>query len=238
MKEVLRFVTRRAPGAGATRIDLHAHSAASFDCTVEPHLVARQCQTLGLEPVFLTDHDTVAGAEALRLESGRAVVTGQEITTSEGELIGLFLRRPVAAGATPTETALRIREQGGLVYLPHPLDPTRASLPAEAIDRLGGHIDVVEVFNGRSPAEANETAADLCRYLGAVAGAGSDAHSLEELGGVCVEIEEFDGPRDFLHKLERARIVRKPGRARLRVEARLRALGERCGSRLSNQEMG
>lgn len=203
------------------RVDMHVHSAASWDGTAAPALVADRCRSLGLGPVFLTDHDTIAGALQLRELDAGAVVVGQEVTTTEGELIGLFLERPIPAQIAPEEAVRQIREQGGLVYLQHPYDRRRHRLSEEAIERLAGQIDIVEVFNGRSRDEDNRRAEDLCEILGAAAGAGSDAHVLDELGGVYVEVPAFVGPRDFLAKLDGARIVRDPGRWRLRLHAAL-----------------
>ena len=82
-------------------------------------------------------------------------------------------------------------------------------------------IDIVEVFNGRSDEKANQLAEDLCGTLGAAPGAGSDAHTLEEIGTAYVEIEDFEGPSDFLVKLRRARIVKGRSKLLLMLEARL-----------------
>src|SRR5579859_2989556 len=111
------------------RVDLHVHSSASWDCDVPPVQVARRCRSLGLGPVFLTDHDTVAGALELRRAGPAGAIAGQEVTTAEGDLIGLFLERPIAPGLSPEEAARRIKAQGGLVYLQHPYDRRRRSLP-------------------------------------------------------------------------------------------------------------
>jgi predicted metal-dependent phosphoesterase TrpH len=201
------------------RVDLHVHSSASFDCTVEPAQVAATCRRLGLAPVFLTDHDSIDGA--LRLRGGERVVVGQEVMTTEGELIGLFLAEVVPAGLTPKEAADRIKGQGGLVYLEHPYDPFRRHLSEDAIEALSDLIDIVEVFNGRSDEKSNRQAEDLCGALGAAPGAGSDAHSSQELGTVYVEMEDFEGAQDFLVKLRAGNIVQRRAKLLLMVEARL-----------------
>lgn len=190
------------------RVDLHLHSSASPDCSVEPERVAERCRQLGLSPVFLTDHNTIRGALRLRAARER-VVAGEEIMTTEGELIGLFLERPIHSGLTPKETALEIRAQGGLVYLEHPYDPFRRHLSETGIEALADLIDIVEVFNARSEEQANRRAEDLCNILGAAPGAGSDAHSLKAIGRVYVEMEDFEGPQDFLAKLRDAKIVKR-----------------------------
>jgi predicted metal-dependent phosphoesterase TrpH len=199
---------------------MHVHSSASFDCEVPPHLVAHRLGGYGLSPVFLTDHDTLDGVLRLRDECAVRVVVGQEITTSQGELIGLFLAELIPPGLEPEEAIRRVKAQHGLVYLQHPLDGRRRSLLEGTIERVRDSIDIVEVFNGRSSAEANRRAEDLCAVLGTVAGAGSDAHSLEQIGRVYIELEDFSGPQDFLMKLRAGTIVSEPPRWRMRFEAK------------------
>jgi predicted metal-dependent phosphoesterase TrpH len=185
---------------------MHLHSSASFDCRVPPLEVARRCGQLGLSPIFLTDHDGIDGARSL-VEAGKGAIVGEEILTTEGELIGLFLKEVVPAGLSPEETVAAIKEQGGLVYLEHPYDRGRRHLREEAIERIADQIDIIEVFNGRSEAEVNRRAEELRSTLGVAAGAGSDAHTLREIGSVYLEMEAFDGAQDFLAKLRSGKVV-------------------------------
>lgn len=205
------------------RVDLDLHTSASFDCRVEPHKVLQRCRALGLGPVAVTDHDTIDGALRLAATNPGRLVIGQEITTTHGELIGLFLRERVTSGLTVGEAAMRIKDQGGLVYLQHPYDAFRRHPREEQIEAISDLIDVVEVFNGRSDPAANRRAEELCEILGVVAGAGSDAHTLPELGCVYVEMGEFSGPKHFLRELRDARIVRRPSRLRLWAGAKMRS---------------
>ena len=191
------------------KVDLHVHSSASADCNSEPESVAVRCRRLGLHPVFLTDHNTLAGVHRLRALGEERIVAGEEIMTAAGEIIGLFLKRTVPTGMTPKDTALDIKLQGGLVYLEHPYDPFRRHLSEESIEALSELIDIVEVFNGRSDERTNRRALDLCTILDAAPGAGSDAHSLGEIGSVYLEMEDFAGPEDFLVKLRAATIVKR-----------------------------
>jgi predicted metal-dependent phosphoesterase TrpH len=189
------------------KVDLHFHSSASFDCSVEPRRAGERCRRLGLAPVFLTDHNTIDGALQLRDLQQVAVVVGEEVMTSEGELIGLFLTEVVSPGLSAKETAGRIKAQGGLVYLEHPYDPYRRHLSEEATEEIAELIDIVEVWNGRSDRGINRQAMQLCNALGAAAGAGSDAHILTDIGSVYVEMPEFDGAQDFLEKLRSGKIT-------------------------------
>ena len=134
-----------------------------------------------MSPIFLTDHDVVDGARAL-VESGEDAILGEEILTTEGEIIGLFLKEAVPRRLSPEETVAAIKQQGGLVYLEHPYDPGRRNLREDAIERIAGQIDIVEVVNGRSLAEPNRRAEELRATLGVPGGAGSDAHTLQEIG--------------------------------------------------------
>lgn len=202
------------------RVDLHVHSSASFDSKTPPAEVARRCRALGLGPVALTDHDTIDGALALRA-LGHDVIVGQEITTTEGELIGLFLNRTIPKGLTPDRAVERIRKQGGLVYLEHPYDVRRRRLREEAIERLADEIDIVEVWNGRSSEEDNRRADELRATLGAAGAAGSDAHRPDEIGRAYVELEPFEGAQDFLEKLREGRVVIEPNRLLMRARALL-----------------
>lgn len=207
------------------RVDLHVHSSASFDCSVDPSLIVRRSRELGLGPVCLTDHNTISAASAVhRASPPGSVIVGEEILTTDGEIIGLFLQRAIPPAMTVQKTVREIRSQGGIVYLPHPLDSTRPSLSASGIDSVVEDLDVIEVFNGRSSASSNRVAKELCRNLGAVPASGSDAHSLKEIGGTFVEMERFTGAADFLTKLERAATPTRPHRLRVRIEASVRRL--------------
>lgn len=198
------------------RVDLHMHSSASDDCEISPERMADAARRLGFSPLVLTDHNTIAGALQLR-ESGVPVVVGQEITTADGELIGLFLEHAVQRGLPAAETVRWIKEQGGLVYVQHPYDRYRNHLREEALERIAADVDIVEVFNARCDDEANRLAAELRTTLGAAAGAGSDAHQVEDVGAVCVEMDSFDDARTFLRSLREGRIVERPGRLRHRI---------------------
>jgi predicted metal-dependent phosphoesterase TrpH len=153
----------------------------------------------------LTDHDGIDGARTL-VDAGEPAIIGEEILTTEGELIGLFLKTAVPRGLSPEETVVAIKDQGGLVYLEHPYDVSRRRLREEAIERIASSIDIVEVFNGRSQPEANRRAEELRSTLGVPGGAGSDSHTLGEIGGAYMEMEPFGRPADFLDKLRDARI--------------------------------
>ena len=145
------------------------------------------------------------------------MIVGQEITTSDGEVIGLFLEEPVPRDLPATETVRAIKAQGGLVYVQHPYDRYRKHLREETLEQIADDVDIVEVFNARCDDEANRRARDLRATLGAAAGAGSDAHDVEDIGTVYIEMDPFDDAPTFLRSLREGRIVERPGRVGLRV---------------------
>src|SRR5204863_772907 len=111
-------------------------------------------------------------------DRGLIVIPGEEVkTATEGEVIGLFLEREIPRGMSFAETVAAIREQGGLVYVPHPFDRLHSIPGAATLHRHLAEIDVFEVYNARLLFEAyNEEALRFARKYGLTAAAGSDAH--------------------------------------------------------------
>ena len=169
----------------------------------------------GLGAIAVTDHNVFGGAlEALELSRGRGlvVIPGEEVKTDgQGEVIGLFLEREIPRGMSFADTVAAIREQSGLVYIPHPFDrmhaiPDPATLHAHLAD-----IDVFEVYNARLLLDAyNDEALRFARKYNLTMGAGSDAHVLQGVGTGAVRMRRFDGPEEFLISLRYAEILRRP----------------------------
>jgi predicted metal-dependent phosphoesterase TrpH len=195
----------RGPDAGV-RVDLHSHTMWSGDSTTTPDELATAVVVARIDVLCITDHNTIAGAVELA-EPGRLpcrVVVGEEVRTRAGEIIGLFLSERIPAGVSPVEAAGAIREQGGIVYVPHPFDPMRHNLAPAALDELvaAGFVDVLEVFNAKtSLAHLNDRARAYADEHGLAHGAGSDAHVPAALGAAYVEVPGFDGAADFVDAL-------------------------------------
>ena len=195
---------------GWVRVDFHSHTMWSGDCTTTPDELHDAVVAAGIDVLCVTDHNTINGAVELETRLPCRVVVGEELRTHAGELIGLFLRERVPLGLTPADAARRIREQGGVVYVPHPFDPMRSNLQTPALAELAaaGLLDAVEVKNAKTSLEhLNEQAATFAHQHGLAAGAGSDAHVPDAIGAAYVEMPDFDGPRDFLDALRDARVV-------------------------------
>jgi predicted metal-dependent phosphoesterase TrpH len=195
---------------GWVRVDMHTHTMWSGDSTTLPQEVEAAVVDAGIDVLCVTDHQAIAGARRLAEVLPCRVVIGEEVVTTAGELIGLFLTERVAPGMTPDDTARAIRDQGGLVYVPHPFDPMRRMLAERAIDRLveAGMVDAIEVRNAKTSIESlNRRAAAYAHEHGLAAGAGSDAHVPGAIGAAYVEVPDFDGPIAFVDALGVGRVV-------------------------------
>ncbi len=192
------------------RVDLHSHTMWSGDSTTTPDELEQAVIDTGIDVLCLTDHNAIKGAVELSDRLPCRVVVGEELRTHAGEIIGLFLRERVPFGLTPAAAAREIRDQGGLVYVPHPFDPMRRNLAEAALDALvaEGLVDAIEVRNAKTSLESlNRRAAEYAAAHGLLAGAGSDAHVPLAIGAAYVEMPDFDGPGSFLESLSSARVV-------------------------------
>lgn len=182
----------------------------SGDATTTPDELAEAVESTGIDVICITDHGTVNGALELAEGLPCRVVVGQEVRTRSGEVIGLFLTERLPFGTTAEEAAERAHAQGGLVYVPHPFDPTRHCLREDVLRGLigAGSVDALEVFNAKtSLAHLNEKALELARQHGLPGGAGSDAHEPSAVGAAYVEMPDFDGPASFLASLAQGTVV-------------------------------
>jgi len=193
------------------RVDCHLHTALSGDAVTSIDELAERVEQERLDVVFITDHNVTAAAVAAAERGiGARVIVGEEIRTQDGDVIGLFLTDRVPYVLPLAEAIAKIRERGGLVYLPHPFDPGRSTLKPAISERLcaDGIADVVEVFNAKiEDQQHNVQAAKLAARYDLPGGAGSDAHDPDGIGAAYLEMPDFDGPADFLAALRHASVV-------------------------------
>jgi predicted metal-dependent phosphoesterase TrpH len=190
------------------KLDMHGHTYWSKDSQLALADLERAILRAGLDAVCITDHNEIGGALELAGRGKVRVIPGEEVYTSEGEIIGLFLKEKIPARLSPQETIAAIREQGGIVYIPHPLDRFRGSrLQATALAAVLDQVDILEVFNARNLLSGDNTrAAQLAREHGLRPGAGSDSHTAYEVGHAYVEIADFRSPAELLTALESAAV--------------------------------
>lgn len=200
------------------KVDLHCHSQASHDCSTPLADIPPRCLEQGIQVQAITDHNEIWGAQRLRalVEERRqdgqmgdlTVIVGEEISSSEGEIIGLFLEEKIDPGLSAEETIARIKDQGGLVLLPHGFDPLkRMRLRPSALFRVAKEIDIVEGFNARISFQRYNRAAEAwSRQREVPVSAGTDAHTLADVGTAWVRVppRPIRGPQDLLAALAEA----------------------------------
>jgi len=185
---VLREI-REAVGGPSMRLDLHLHTAGSWDCLSDPERVLERALSLGYDRIAITDHNRLHVARRMAEAYPDQIIPGEEVKTAEGiDVIGLYLVEEIPKGTPAEETIARIREQGGIPYLPHPYAGGKGG-GGKYAELLGSQCDVIEVFNARLHGPGvNERAADLAQRLGKRISAGSDSHTVGELGGAFVDV--------------------------------------------------
>jgi predicted metal-dependent phosphoesterase TrpH len=164
---------------GMYKVDLHTHSVASPDGALAPKHYRRVLEQGRLDCIAVTDHNTIALALKLHAELGDRIIVGEEITTTEGEIIGLYLSEAIPAKLSAAETVRRIRKQGGLVYIPHPFETVRKGISVETLQSIAKEVDIIEVHNGRAVFQNRSPQAVAWAGEHTVPGAASsDAHGI------------------------------------------------------------
>jgi predicted metal-dependent phosphoesterase TrpH len=172
-------------------VDLHCHTSASFDSLATPAAVVHAAAARGITHLAITDHDRIDGALEARDRAateapGLTVLVGQEIRTTEGDLIGVFLREAIPPGLSPADAIAAVRAQGGLVGIAHPFDRFRGSVgrgESETLEALAATVDWIEIWNARLIiGDGNARAAELATRAGVTGVAVSDSHTTLEVG--------------------------------------------------------
>jgi predicted metal-dependent phosphoesterase TrpH len=216
--------------AGWELLDLHNHTQRSYDArnTLEDYEQAHAARRFDV--LAITEHNQIDGARELAAAASFDVIVGQEVDTSDGELIGLFLSAELERGHPIEETARAIRAQDGLVYLPHPFFRlVRNPVSAPARERLvaSSLIDIVEVVNGGPfTDDANDTARRWAQEHGLPMAAGSDAHEPGDIGTcVCAVPPGALSAHSLPERLREGRVItrRRANAAKLAAKARTRA---------------
>jgi predicted metal-dependent phosphoesterase TrpH len=170
--------------------DLHIHSIYSNDATTTVRGILRQAADMGLDVICITDHDQIRGSlEAREMASKYNIeaISGVEVSTSEGHLLGLFIEKLPPPGLSMVDTLLRIGELGGIAIAPHPFNRLPSSLSMQAVigvltqPRVKRVLKGIEVYNmGTQGFDA--VVQKLSIYLPLARIASSDAHVYWAIG--------------------------------------------------------
>ena len=191
------------------KADLHIHTEYSSDCNTPLEKIINRCLKLGINCIAISDHGTAEGALKMQSLAPFKVIVAEEILTPYGEIMGMFLKETIPSGLSVEQTISRIKAQGALVNIPHPFDTFRPSaLDSGIIGKIVDQIDVIEAFNSRAPLiQSSIKAQTFADKYGIAKSAGSDAHTIGEIGNAYIEMPEFNGRDDFLQALRTGKVV-------------------------------
>lgn len=173
------------------KVDFHCHSEYSPDSLSSLKDLEKWGRRAGLDRLVITDHNTLRGALAAVKVNPGFFIPGEEIRTTRGELLAVYVKEEVPKGLSPAETIRRLKAQNAFISVSHPFDPYRGWKTADLAEILPD-IDAVEAFNSRCfEMRMNDQArafADAHNLGGTI---GSDAHTLPEVGSSCLELPDF-----------------------------------------------
>ena len=194
-------------GKNLIRVELHLHTCFSKDSLMKPERVVRCCQSKGITRFAVTDHNEIDGAFAVQALAPDSVIVGEEIETTEGELLGYFMSEKIPAGLPPMETIERLKAQGAVISVAHPFDTVRTRhWSRESLLMMTPYIDAIEVFNARClTMQPNDDAASFAEEHELLATVGSDAHSCWEMGQASLHMPSFKDSAEFKEALSKSR---------------------------------
>ena len=193
-------------------MELHSHTCASPDSRLTAKTIISVNRKRGIDALAITDHNTMDGAFDLADRLPFTVILGEEIKSTEGDIIGLFLSESIPRDLSPAETVAAIKGQGGLVLVPHPFDRFRRSaLGHYWTESIVEDIDILEVVNGRTIRRSdNDTADEYAIDRGLVRSVGSDSHLAVEIGRCWQSMRPWSNPAEFLVSLREAELHADP----------------------------
>ncbi len=190
-------------------VELHCHTYHSSDSLMLPQQILQACDRRGIDRIAITDHNSIAGARETAALDPERVIIGEEILTTEGEILGYFVKEEIPEGLPPMDVVERLKAQGAVISISHPFDLTRGCRwSMETLETIIPHIDALEVFNARCwNDKPNDRASDFARNAGLLATAGSDAHAPVEVGRAYMMLPAFYDADSFKEVLAHARIM-------------------------------
>jgi hypothetical protein len=189
------------------KAEFHCHTVCSFDSSNKLSPLLKTARQRGIQKLCITDHNTIRCALKAKEMAPDLVVVGEEVLTERGEILAYFLQEEIPMRLSPMETIERMKAQGAFISIPHPFDVRRHGWKLDELLSLLPHVDALEVFNARClRGGLNEQALAFAQEQGMPMLAGSDAHSLVELGLASVELPDFNSADELRAVVKEAHI--------------------------------
>ena len=160
----------------------------------------------GLDRLVITDHNTIAGARSAQALDSELVIVGEEIMTTQGEILAAFVTEEIPQGLTSMETIQRLRDQGAFISVSHPFDRLRSGgWREDDLLEITPLVDAIEVYNSRCMNTGFNGEARRFAEKHHIAGTvGSDAHAAFEVGRSFMRLEPFEGPDGMRNVIRQA----------------------------------
>jgi predicted metal-dependent phosphoesterase TrpH len=189
-------------------IDFHSHTVFSKDSLTPLKKFIETARRKKLDRVVVTDHNTIAGAQAAFALNPDLVIVGEEIMTTKGEILASFMTEEIPRGLSPKETIKRLRDQGAFISVSHPFDSWRnGAWKLEDLLEITPFVDAIEIFNARcTTAQDNQKAINFALEYHIPGTAGSDAHAAFELGKARLVLPQFSGPDELRKAIQEGQV--------------------------------
>jgi len=193
------------------KLEFHCHTCASRDSLTRPVDLVATCRRKGIDRVVITDHNTIVGAREAQMIDPKLVIIGEEIMTTQGEILAAFVQEEIPAGLTPQDTIRQLKAQNAFISVSHPFDEVRKGGWKESdLLEILPFVDAVEVYNSRCMLPRfNRRAREFAEKHNVAGTVGSDAHASFELGRSVLLLNPFEGPDGMRQVIRGAKLKTK-----------------------------
>lgn len=189
------------------KVEFHCHTTHSRDSLTRVADLVQTARQRGIDRLVVTDHNTTRGARLAQELAPELVIVGEEILTTRGELLAAFVQEELPRGLQPLRAIELLRAQGAFISVSHPFDRRRHGWALTDLLEIAPLVDAIEVFNARCQwAALNRQAADFAREYGLHGTAGSDAHTLREVGRATFTVAAFSDAGELRRVIGQAEI--------------------------------
>ncbi len=181
------------------KLEFHCHTHASKDSLTRPADLISAARRKGIDRVVVTDHNSIVGAREAQAIDPELIIVGEEIMTTQGEILAAFVQEEIPRGLSPKQTIRLLKDQGAFISVSHPFDELRQGgwKESDLLDILP-EVDAIEVFNSRCMfPRFNRRAEAFARAHNIAGTVGSDAHAAFELGRSLLLLDPFSGPEEM-----------------------------------------
>ena len=218
------------------RVDFHVHSIGSPDSLSKGEALYRQAKKLGLGKLIITDHNSTKTVFELQKMYPDYVIAGEEILTTKGEILAIFVKEELPKGIAPLEAFKRLKDQNAFISLSHPYAYMRHGWTEAEMEEFLPYLDAIETANARNLPDMNLSAAKFASEHGLCGTAGSDAHGLRELGAMGLSLPDFNSADELREAVRSAEVFGKESPLTVRLYSRkavfLKMIHRKLGIRL------